>query len=279
MEESELPDIYVSEENPVQEVEEEYAGRGARVKTQVKYDDGLTEEQWLAAVDDSDDSIGEAAKRKQARIDKRRTNKAKRERAEGEVSSPEPDRESSEEPEPEPEPQPKKKGRPTKAVGQKRKGEDIEEETPPAKRKRGRQPNKAAIDVLGSAERSALQKALKTVVESIKSLEVPDSDPEEPSDDESDDEPPTRLIIGPFMELPSKKLYADYYTFIAEPIALDVIEKRISGHQYTSLKDLQHDVSLLAKNAKTYNEDGSMIYNDAVVIEVSLRILKCRGTC
>ena len=268
MEESELPEIYVAEDNPVQEVEEEYAGRGARVKTQVKYDDGLTEEQWLAAVDDSDDSIGEAAKRKQARIDKRRTNKAKREG--GGESSPEPDRESSEEPEPEP--LPKKKGRPVKAAGQKRKGDDIEEETPPMKRKRGRQPNKPSVDILGNGERTALQKALKTVVEAIKTLEVPDSEPEEPSDEESDDEPPTRLIIGPFLELPSKKLYADYYTFITEPIALDVIEKRISSHQYTSLKDLQHDVALLAKNAKTYNEDGSMIYNDAVVIEVSIRV-------
>ena len=272
MEESELPDIYVAEDNPVPEEVEEYAGRGARIKTQVKYDDGLTEEQWLAAVDDSDDSIGEAAKRKQARIDKRRTNKAKRERhASGVGSSPEPDRESSEEPEPEPEPEPqsKKKGPGRKSAGLKRKGDDIEEETPATKRKRGKQPNRPAVDTLGSAERSALQKALKTVFESIKGLEVPDSDPEEQSDDESDDEPPTRLIIGPFLELPSKKLYADYYTFIAEPIAMDVIEKRISGHQYTSLRDLQSDIALLAKNAKTYNEDGSMIYNDAVVIEVS----------
>lgn len=269
MEESELPDIYVAEDNPVQEEPEEYAGRGARVKTQVRYDDGLTEEQWLAAVDDSDDSIGDAAKRKQARIDKRRTNKAKRERhAAGIGSSPEPDADSSDEAEPEPEPQPKKKGRPSKGAGQKRKGEDIEEETPPMKRKRGRQPNKAAVDVLSNPERSALQKALRTITESIKALEVPDSDPEDQSEDESDDEPPTRLIIGPFLELPSKKLYADYYQFITEPIALDVIEKRISSHHYSSLKDLQGDVSLLAKNAKTYNEDGSMIYNDAVVIEV-----------
>ena len=49
------------------ETEEEYAGREARVKTQVRYDDVLTEEQWLAAVEESDDSITEAAKRKAAR--------------------------------------------------------------------------------------------------------------------------------------------------------------------------------------------------------------------
>ena len=180
MEESELPDIYVAEDNPVQEEVEEYAGRGARVKTQVKYDDGLTEEQWLAAVDDSDDSIGDAAKRKQARIDKRRTNKAKRERhAAGIGSSPEPDpepeRESSEEP------PPKKKGPGRKSAGQKRKGDDIEEETPATKRKRGKQANKPAADVLSSVERSTLQKALRTVFDAIQKLEVPDSDPEDQS--------------------------------------------------------------------------------------------------
>lgn len=267
MGESELPELYMADDNPAQEVEEEYAGRGARVKTQVKYDDGLTEEQWLAAVDDSDDSIGEAAKRKQARIDKRRTNKAKRERdAAGGGSSPEPEpeRESSEEPEPQPK---KKVGR--KSAGLKRKGEELEEETP-AKRKRGRQPNKAP-DSLSSGERTMLQRALKTIFESIKALEVPDSDPEEQSEDESDDEPPTRLIIGPFLELPPKKVYPEYYHIIQDPIAMDMIEKRINSHQYTSLRDLRHDIGLLAKNAKTFNEDGSMLYNDANAIEVRQR--------
>ncbi|KAK5319086.1 transcriptional regulator [Exophiala xenobiotica] len=262
MGEDELPEIYLSEENPVQEEVEEYTGRGARVKTHVKYDDGLTEEQWLAAVDDSDDSIGEAAARKAARIEKRRTNKAKRERAAtGVGSSPEPDPETSEEEE---EPQPKKKG-PRKSAGQKRKGDDIEEETPATKRKRGRQPK--TTDTLTPSDRSALQKALKRVFESLKTLEVPDSDPEDQSEDESDDEPPTRLIIGPFLELPPKKLYPDYYNFIQDPIAMDMIEKRINNHQYTTLKDFSKDVGLLAKNAKTYNEDGSMLYNDAIAIE------------
>ncbi len=127
-----------------------------------------------------------------------------------------------------------------------------------------------AADSLPSGERSALQKALKVIVESIKALEVPDSDPEDQSDDDSDDEPPTRLIIGPFLELPTKKIYPDYYNFIADPIAMDMIEKRVATHAYSSLKDLSTDVALLAKNAKTYNEDGSMLYNDAIAIEVSL---------
>lgn len=277
MEESELPDIYMAEENPVQEIEEEYAGRGARVKTQVRYDDGLTEEQWLAAVDDSDDSITEAAKRKAARIDKRRTNKAKRERAaNGDGSSPEPDQEST--PEPEPEPEPKKRGR--KPGGQKRKGDDMEEETPALKRKKGR-PSKAADkanDTLSSSERKALQGALKKVMEHVKDIEVPDSDPEPASDDDSDDGPPTRIIIGPFLELPPKRDYPDYYQFIQEPIAVDMVEKKIRGEKYSSLKELGADIALLVKNAKTYNEDGSMIYGDATTIEVRYSALSLLGT-
>ena len=125
-------------------------------------------------------------------------NKAKRERAaNGDGSSPEPDQEST--PEPEPEPEPKKRGR--KPGSQKRKGEDIEEETPATKRKKGR-PSKAgdkANDTLSSSERKALQAALKKVMEHVKDIEVPDSDPEPASDDDSDDGPPTRIIIGPFL--------------------------------------------------------------------------------
>lgn len=266
MGDSELPDIYLTEDNPVEEVQEEYAGRGARVKTQVRYDDGLTEEQWLAAVDDSDDSITEAAQRKAARIEKRRTNKAKRDRGAGDSPSPEPIRESSEEP------QPKKRGR--KPTGTKRKADEIEEETPTSKRKRG---GTKKLDNLSGSDRSTLQQALRHIVEAVKQIEVPDSDDddENPSDDE--DGPSTRAIIGPFLELPAKKLYPDYYSFIQQPIAMDMIDKRIDQHSYSSLKELSDDIALLAKNAKTYNEDGSILYNDAIVIEVSPRLACDRG--
>ncbi len=256
--EDELPDIYLQEDNPVPEEVEEYAGRGARVRTVQRYDDGLTEEQWLNAVDADDDTIEEAQARKDARIEKRRTNKEKRMRLEqGLESSPEPSRESSEEP------QPKKRGR--KPGPQKRKAEELEDDTP-MKRKRGRQSK--TNDMLSSSERSALQKALKTVYDALMGLEVEDSDDTEDSAPESDDGPPTRLVIGPFAELPSKKDYPDYYLIITQPIAMAQIETKISKHQYQNLKELGQDVTLLATNARTYNEDGSLLYQDANAIQV-----------
>merc|ERR1711964_486008 len=51
MAESELPEIYMSDGNPISDEPEEIKGRGARERTRVKYDDGLTEEQWLQAVE------------------------------------------------------------------------------------------------------------------------------------------------------------------------------------------------------------------------------------
>jgi ATP-dependent helicase STH1/SNF2 len=263
MGESELPEIYLSEENPVQEEVEEIAGRGARIKTQIRYDDGLTEEQWLAAVDDSDDSIGDAAKRKAARIDKRRTNKEKRDRvANGAVSSsPEPSRETTPEEQPKP-----KRGR--KQGSQKRKGDDLDEDTPASKRKKSRPSAMKADDPLSSTDRNSLQQALKSVYTSLMTLEVPDSDDPDESEAESDDGPPTRLIIGPFVELPDKKAYFDYYQVILNPIAMEGIEKKLKTYQYRSLKEFGSDITLLATNCRTYNEDGSMLFQDATTLEV-----------
>ena len=257
--EAELPDIYVSEENPVAEEPEEYAGRGARERKVMKYDDGLTEEQWLMAVDADDDTIEEAIARKEARIDKRRTNKEKRGRKAGEAD------ESSPEPESEEEPQPKKRGR--KSGGPpKRKAEEIIEEEPP-KKKRGRS-NKVQ-ETLTNSERTALQKVVNKVYDTLENLEVEDPEGSADSDDD-DDGPVMRPIIPPFAVRPDRKMFPDYYQFIREPIAMDMIKKKIDTYAYQSIKEFQADVHLLCTNARTYNEDGSLLYQDANLIEVCL---------
>jgi len=103
-------------------------------------------------------------------------------------------------------------------------------------------------------------------------LEVEDSDDTEDSAPESDDGPPTRLVIGPFVELPSKKDYPEYYVIITQPIAMAQIENKINKYQYNGLKELGQDVTLLATNARTFNEDSSLLYRDATAIEVSLLV-------
>jgi ATP-dependent helicase STH1/SNF2 len=98
-------------------------------------------------------------------------------------------------------------------------------------------------------------------------LESPPESEDEDSKDEEEEAP--RLIIGPFIALPPKKDFPDYYTIIKDPISMKMIEKKIKKEEYSSLNDLKKDIQRLCTNAKTYNEDGSMIYVDAVAIEVS----------
>ena len=254
MGESELPELYLNEENPVQEEIEELAGRGARERTRVKYDDGLTEEQWLQAVDDDEDTIEDAMARKNARIEKRNTNKEKRAKKGGAESSPDISRESSEAP------QQKKRGR--KSQGQKRKAEEDVDDAAASKRKRGK--STKAVDWLSASERAALQKVLNKTYTYLMDLTVEVSG--ESSDEE--DGPMRRGLIEPFLKLVPRAHFADYYLIIKEPMAMDIIKRKINKEEYSSLKEFKDDVSLFCNNARTYNEDGSVLFQDANDIEV-----------
>ncbi|PQE11414.1 putative SNF2 family ATP-dependent chromatin-remodeling factor snf21 protein [Rutstroemia sp. NJR-2017a BVV2] len=262
MAETELPELYLSDGNPVSDEPEAPQGRGARERTRVKYDDGLTEEQWTMAVDADDDSPEAAAARKAEKAERRERNKQRKLGHLNGPLSPAGSRDSSEEPEPTP-----KKGRSNRKSGagakiEKRKADDFEDEPPP-KRKRGgpgRPPRFPSGDVLTPQVRTTLQTSLKSIYDHLMSLQ---SRPESP---DSQGGQSGRDIIIPFITLPSKKDFPDYYHIIKEPIAMKPIEKKINKKEYASLQDFKRDIELLCNNAKTYNEDGSLIYIDAVQI-------------
>jgi ATP-dependent helicase STH1/SNF2 len=252
--EEELPHIYMAEDNPVPEEVEEYAGRGARERKVMRYDDGLTEEQWLMAMDAEDDTIENAIARNEAKLQRRRSNKEKRNKDDVE-SSPEPSRETSA--------TPQQRGKRRRGPVPKRKAEEPLDDTP-AKRRKGR-PSKASQDV-NRGHRDVLQRVLNRVYQVLMKMEqeiAADS-----SDD--DDEPLTRSIIEPFLKPPPKTHYPDYYRVIQQPIAMDAIKKKVNREDYASLKDFLDDIRLLCNNARTYNEDGSVLFQDANDIEVSL---------
>ncbi|GAP89300.1 putative SNF2-family ATP dependent chromatin remodeling factor snf21 [Rosellinia necatrix] len=266
MAENELPDIYLNEGNPEPDEQEETLGRGARERTRVKYDDGLTEEQWLMAVDDDDDSPEAAAARKQARKNKRESNKLKRLAVTNasSVGSPTASRASTEEAET----PPKKRGRKPGSKNDKRKAEDDDGE-PPAKKRRGPQGRAkatAAESRISADVRAVLQKSLRSLYEGLMALEV-DFPPDEPIEDDEDEGPAKRLIIGPFVKLPSKRDYGDYYVLIQSPICMNQIQAKIKKEEYNSINDMRKDITLMCNNCRTYNEDGSLLYSDANVME------------
>ncbi|XP_042909871.1 probable global transcription activator SNF2L2 [Parasteatoda tepidariorum] len=76
-----------------------------------------------------------------------------------------------------------------------------------------------------------------------------------------------RVLSKAFMQLPSKRELPDYYEVIKKPVDLQKIKNRIRDHRYRSLDDLESDFMLLCKNAQTYNVDGSLIYEDSLVLQ------------
>ncbi|KAK7430039.1 transcriptional regulator [Neonectria magnoliae] len=258
MGDSELPEIYLNEGNPIEEETEDVVlGRGARERTKVKYDDGLTEEQWLMAVDDDDDSPEAAAARKQARKDRREAKRGV------DDESPPASRASSEEVEE----TPKKRGRKPAVKNEKRKAEEGTEE-PPAKKRRGPQGRASKVGANDSRlpphQREVLQKSMRSLYDALMELEVDDIEPPG-EDDESD--AGKRLIIGPFIKLPPKRDYADYYVIITNPICMNQISTRIKKEEYSSLSAMRKDFELMITNCQTYNEDGSILYQDAKTMQ------------
>ncbi|KAM7189260.1 chromatin structure-remodeling complex subunit snf21 [Rhypophila sp. PSN 637] len=270
MAESELPEIYLSDGNLIEEEAETVLGRGARERTKVKYDDGLTEEQWLMAVDDDDDSPEAAAARKQARKDRREANRLKRLANGGTASmenSPAASRASTEEVET----PVKKRGRkPGSKNAEKRKADDGEDEPPAKKQRRGPQGRKsnAGDSRIPPELREKLQQSMWNVYSALMKMELPDEESQKPDGSPNDDEdPPTRLPIGPFVKLPPKREWGDYYIIITKPICMNDIQKKIKKADYKSLGDLRKDLELMVNNCRTFNEDTSLICKDATDIE------------
>ena len=262
--EEELPDIYMTEDTgiPEAEIEEINFGRGARERTRVKYDDGLTEEQWLDAVDNDEDTIEDAIARKQSRIARRAGNKDKKVRGENGVLADTPppadEVESAS-------PPPKRRGR-KPGSGKKRNADEASLDSEsvaasqvaagPPPRKRGRQAKPP--ETLKPDERIALQDVLDRVYDALMDLEEPADDPGTSA----------RGIIDLFIELPPPKIYSDYYIIIQEPICMEQIKKKINRKEYQSLDTFGADIGLMCRNCRQYNEESSLLYADATLIEV-----------
>jgi ATP-dependent helicase STH1/SNF2 len=166
---------------------------------------------------------------------------------------------ASREPSASPVPQPKKRGRKPGKAADKRKADEASLDGAPDTAKKPRRGGKVA-ETLTPSERATLQNILDNVYEALQELEEVSDDPElQP-----------RGIIDPFLDLPPRQDYPDYYQLIRQPIAMKQIENKINKKQYQSLKQFRQDIGLLCNNCRQYNEDGSVLYNDANLIEVCL---------
>lgn len=234
MSSDELPEEYTKDiAEALDPQSKEILGRGARERKIIYYDDGLTEEQWLDAVDNDNDSIESAIERKRKRQE-RRQEKLRRlnELNESGRSTPEEQEDASE---------------PCETL----KRVKVE---PGRKGKRGRPPRISLTvpeDPLSTSDREIVTGKSLELLDAVRTAE----------DDMG------RYYSEIFQELPSKKLYPDYYQLIERPIALNVIENHIKSNRYTSLENVKADLDLMLENARTYNEPGSFVYENANALQ------------
>ncbi|TRM66051.1 hypothetical protein BD626DRAFT_196124 [Schizophyllum amplum] len=76
-----------------------------------------------------------------------------------------------------------------------------------------------------------------------------------------------RILSTEFMELPSKKLWPIYYKTIKNPECLEAIRKRVKDKTYTNAADFAAGVELVFNNAMSFNQEYTMIWEDAKALK------------
>lgn len=76
-----------------------------------------------------------------------------------------------------------------------------------------------------------------------------------------------RTLSEPFLRLPSKRELPDYYVLIKRPMDLRKMRRRIEDGRYKDFSDMERDFIQLCENARLYNEDTSLIYEDSIELQ------------
>merc|ERR1712045_943871 len=144
-----------------------------------------------------------------------------------------------------------------KAIGAEEEDSDdgaggFQEETPKKKKKkRGRDDDDDEGRRKKRKANKKLIKKMKKLIDAVVGYE--DSDGRIPSE--------------PFYKLPSRKELPDYYEVIRKPVDIAKIQKRIDEEYYEDMDALERDFALMCKNTQQYNEDGSLIFEDSIVLQ------------
>ncbi|XP_071761621.1 polybromo 1, like [Centroberyx gerrardi] len=83
-----------------------------------------------------------------------------------------------------------------------------------------------------------------------------------------------QLFSEPFLQLPSRREYPDYYQQIKQPVALQQIREKMKNGEYETVEQMDADLTLMFENAKRYNMPNSGIYKRAVRLQQILQLKK-----
>ncbi|KAI5109113.1 polybromo 1, like isoform X1, partial [Silurus meridionalis] len=72
-----------------------------------------------------------------------------------------------------------------------------------------------------------------------------------------------QLLAEPFLQLPSRREYPDYFQQIKHPISLQQIREKMRNGEYEGVDQMESDLNVMFENAKRYNVPNSAIYKRA----------------
>lgn len=76
-----------------------------------------------------------------------------------------------------------------------------------------------------------------------------------------------QVTISHFERVPDKATMPEYFNEIKNPMAIDIVKRKLKRKKYQSVDQFMRDLDLMFDNAKSYNEDESVIYKDAVNLQ------------
>ncbi len=82
-----------------------------------------------------------------------------------------------------------------------------------------------------------------------------------------------QLMVSSFERVPDKAAMPEYFTEIKQPMAMDILKRKLKRKKYQAVDQFMKDVELMFENAKQYNEDESQIYKDAVFLQKEARLV------
>nr|XP_018259645.1 uncharacterized protein I303_07713 [Kwoniella dejecticola CBS 10117]OBR81803.1 hypothetical protein I303_07713 [Kwoniella dejecticola CBS 10117] len=79
-------------------------------------------------------------------------------------------------------------------------------------------------------------------------------------------------LAHPFIKLPNKRAFPDYYETIKHPLSLEIVQQRLDASEYQTLKDVCADLGQIFNNAKRYNVKESLIFQYAKKLHKMTRV-------
>jgi ATP-dependent helicase STH1/SNF2 len=240
----EVPQVFKEDMSVHLEEKEESSGR--RVKKRVIYDDGLTEEQWLQAMDNDDDSVEAAIERKRIRIQKlRKTRERSMNDSEGDISMSNNDNDNP-------------------ISNNSDSDEEVYEDDVPSRKRqrlsRGSTPNVSKDLNISTKKPSTkpaklpLPKWIGRAYQLLNELEVV-----------TDDNGNSASAV--FIKLPSRKFYSDYYKVIRHAVSITQMRKQLDSKKLKNWDVFVNEARQMFANARIYNEEGSWVIACADLLE------------